>query len=203
MKCANCGTDLVTDAVFCVKCGGRVAQSEDQSPAASGRPSEGKNSTQVHEQVETGSVAKRYVRSLRLFVKINQGYYLSKWRVMDNSNGIFSILSWNWAACVFGVFWLVFRKMYLYALLYSVALGLNAFLFIADLISERLYGDLGLLFNMSIALVGNHVYRLHVDRELARIKSKYPDERTQDIVIAKNGGQVLGGSLQFPAPVVI
>jgi len=47
------------------------------------------------------------------FAQKNANYYLLKWRVMEITQ---SRISWNWASCLFGVFWLVYRKMYFYAL---------------------------------------------------------------------------------------
>ena len=202
MKCANCGADLVADALFCMKCGARLVQSEDKT-RASANSSEHENSVPVPESEQKLSEARRYVRHLRLFVKDNQDFYLSKWRRMDNSEGITGKLSVNWGAFLFGVFWLGFRKMYLFAFLCLFLLSLIGFLSYESPFSNLLTHVLGWAIYLGLGLVGNHIYRVHVDRKLAGIKSKYPDERTQDIVIAKNGGQVLGVSLQFPAPVVI
>jgi tetratricopeptide (TPR) repeat protein len=188
MKCANCGIELLSDAVFCMKCGAKVVQSEDQQPALSDS-SESENPEPVDESGGRGSEAKHYVRSLRLFVKENQDYYLSKWRLMDNADGIASIISWNWAAFLFGVFWLGFRRMYLYTFLWLLFFSLAIYLSNLQVISDSRLRLLGLLIWVALPLVGNHVYRLHVDRKLAGIKLKYPDERTQDIASTKGGGR--------------
>jgi hypothetical protein len=48
--------------------------------------------------------------NLRLFVGRNREYYFTKWSGMMRRHSAFS---WNWAALLFGPFWLVYRKMYL------------------------------------------------------------------------------------------
>jgi zinc-ribbon domain/Protein of unknown function (DUF2628) len=109
MKCASCGIELLSDAVFCMKCGAKVIQGEEQMPSLN-HSSVSMSAPQAAEPPRGESEAKQYVRRLRLFVKDNQDYYLSKWRLMDNADGIASLISWNWAAFAFGVFWLGFRR---------------------------------------------------------------------------------------------
>ena len=45
------------------------------------------------------------------FVEKSAEYYFSKWTAMDNDSG--SRVSWNWAAAIGGVVWMVYRGLYL------------------------------------------------------------------------------------------
>lgn len=194
MKCAKCGVELLSDAVFCMKCGTKVVESEDQQPSSSDSL-ESEKATRVPESGGQESEAKQYVRSLRLFVKENQDYYLSKWRVMDNSEGVATMISWNWAAFFFGVLWFGFRKMYLLA---SVLVFIPAILFIIqrEFAVPTIVATTILVFVwLTLALCGNYLYRRCVDRKLTAIKRRFSDSRTREVEIVKIGGQTAWGAV--------
>jgi len=108
------------------------------------------------------------------FIGPNADYYIPKFQEMDAKN---SIISWNWAAFFGQVFWMLYRKMYLYAVVILIAeFILSSFLFgIPALVSAVLFG-----------LFGNWLYKRKVEEELAAAAHLEPAARKAQL--AERGG---------------
>ncbi|RMD47584.1 MAG: DUF2628 domain-containing protein, partial [Aquificota bacterium] len=88
---------------------------------------------------------------IRNFVQKNADYYLQKWKLMAIKT---SKISWNWSAFSFGVLWLAYRKMYLYAF----------FLFITSIIAsvKPLLNFLSfIVFWIGLGMFGNYIYAMY------------------------------------------
>ncbi len=57
---------------------------------------------------------------LAVLVGQKQDYYLERFEKMEATN---SKVSWNWCAFLVSIYWMVYRRMYLVALVYYVGIG--------------------------------------------------------------------------------
>lgn len=113
------------------------------------------------------------------FVGPNAAYYIVKWDTMRDRQ-----VSWNWPAFFFGEGWLLYRKMYLYAVIYSMArLMATPFLasvasFSNQLLSEAapMFIPYSIVLNLVLGLYGNALYKLHAKQKLRYAKASFkPD----------------------------
>jgi hypothetical protein len=124
------------------------------------------------------------------FAGPNAAYYILKWDVMRDR-----LMSWNWSAFFFGEGWLLYRKMYLYAIIYSVVRVLiTPFLTSITLFGDSLLNDVApmlmpytIILNLLIGLYGNHLYKLHADHNIRAAKVSF---KTEHIAL---GVQGMGG----------
>jgi hypothetical protein len=111
-------------------------------------------------------------------------YYKSVWAKLDTRR---AKISWNWAALL-GVYWLGYRKMYSYA---SLMLGLFCVSVLCDMagldqVTELLgYASMGLW--VSVILYGNHLYQLHVGKQVRAILSKESSENAIPQLVRRGG----------------
>lgn len=93
-----------------------------------------------------------------IFNQSNQSYYANYFSIAEK-NG--PPLSWNWGAFIFSCFWLMRRKLYMYATFFAMTaiLGSEGF---AKLGLPSYYGSIWILFVMCVVLpiVANKIYYL-------------------------------------------
>lgn len=126
----------------------------------------------------------------RLFVGPGADYYLEQWRRLEEGQ----LLSFNPAAFVFGVFWLLYRQMLRPTLLYFA-------LYIGELFLEKMiirglgwpapplwwfFGRM-LLFALLLGLLGNWIYRVHADEQIERLREEYPPPQLDRVLRLKGG----------------
>lgn len=114
MNCTNCGHTLQDNQNFCGQCGQRI---------------DAGNSTSYHRpqnitETQTSGVSEE---ELSWFIGKNADVYLQKWR--RNSR-------WNWPAFLFDAYWLMYRKMYLYCVLYLLIWFVWSNVIVASVFSE-------------------------------------------------------------------
>lgn len=137
--------------------------------------------------------------NLQAFVADNYHFFKRKWEIAAAST---HHLSWNWVAFFFGVIWLVYRKMYRYAvILFSVYIVLT-------IIEEYLEFPEGLsnVLDFSLALAvgfyGNHYYRLHAEQKIREIGTAISPDRLQ-AELARRGGTNIGAALGVAAVLLV
>ncbi|MEO7863231.1 MAG: DUF2628 domain-containing protein, partial [Nitrospirales bacterium] len=89
-------------------------------------------------------------------------YYKEKLENIETPQGPRFALSWNWPAALFDSFlWFLYRKMYLFALLYAVAPALAIFM----------TGDVmvGIVSRILAGASANYLYYWHVKDKVQRI----------------------------------
>ena len=126
---------------------------------------------------------------LKTFVGEKFAYYQQKWQ---HTPGQFK--GFNIAAFFLGVFWLIYRKMYLYV---AVFLGLILLDFaieiyypLPELISKSLNWAIATVFGV----LGNYLYKLHTTKKVKSITESVIPEQLQ-AELAKQGGTNLSGAL--------
>ncbi len=97
MYCNECGNEVDQSMSFCPDCGQKLILNEDFKP---------------DDEFSPGVTAKE----LELFVgRENLDYYMSKWKFNKYSENKNSS-GWNWAAFLFPIQWMGYRKMYMYVI---------------------------------------------------------------------------------------
>lgn len=92
--CPRCGREIEPDSFFCRYCGERVSS---MTPDAS------------YDQVRD--------EDYRAFIGKNADRYVSKFRSFQTAGRDRFAVTWNWSAFFLGFIWMLYRKMYLWALL--------------------------------------------------------------------------------------
>lgn len=82
-----------------------------------------------------------------LFVGKNCAYYYDKWG--NNTGRVYR--GWNWAAMFFNIEWMIYRKMYIEALLTFVAMLITGVCF------KTLFAVFGIVVNAGVVV---HIFRL-------------------------------------------
>jgi hypothetical protein len=98
------------------------------------------------------------------FVEKKSEYYLAKWDVFENSS---EKVSWNWAAFFFSAYWMIYRKMYIPAIL--VFTGTRVFKYIIALGGGKSYRMTTLLVSVAIGLLGNWIYYVYASRKIGDV----------------------------------
>ncbi len=122
----------------------------------------------------------------RIFVGKNADYYIPRFKKFEETQ---SVVSWNWAAFFFGLLWMLYRKMYLYSVIFTIAL----FLFGLLLSVFNLYNNLVMLgvqiwLWVGFGVFGNYVYYTHVEKKVKDIENRFPDPQVQAAILEKEGG---------------
>ncbi len=121
----------------------------------------------------------------RIFIGKNADYYLQKFEVFEKTG---SALSWNWASFGFGIFWMVYRKMYLFAFLALLFMFFLNVLEVSLKFSPALSFFLSLWLWVGFGLFGNYLYYIHVKKKVMEISIQYPSEEEQKLILQKEGG---------------
>ncbi len=115
---------------------------------------------------------------IRAFVQKNADYYITKWKLMAATD---SKVSWNWPAFLFGGFWMLYRKMYLYffiLLFVSFIVGIIPFLSLI----------LGLALWIGLGVFGNYLYAKFTYEKLMKLKLIHKDEESLKLAASQAGG---------------
>ena len=105
-------------------------------------------------------------------------YYLNKFSKFRSSRGPRFELSWNWAAFSFDFLWFLYRKMYMFALLYAVG----------PFLAMQLTGitTVGMVWKIMAAVSGNYLYFWHVKDHVE--KAKFADRTSRERFLKEEGG---------------
>lgn len=129
----------------------------------------------------------------RRFVGLHSDTYISRWNSMDNVD---IRIRWHFTAGIFYVFWLLYRKMYLYSVILLIAVGVTVNV-VAVLVSRPISLTVGMAAVVFMGLYGNHMYRVHATRKIRDIfaETDDPDERAR--LLEARGGTTLVPHLVF------
>ena len=112
------------------------------------------------------------------FTDENSSYYVRHW---ENNTSFFK--GWNWAATIFPIQWLAFRKMYLEALI-ACLMSLGIFIIAAP---WGLWGFAFLIYRILIGAFGNSLYYQKALRTLNKITST-TDKNLVNYTLQQKGG---------------
>lgn len=154
--CSKCGASNEAGSAFCTKCGNSLAKTEVVDHI-----SNNENYTQDE---------------LSLFLEKNQSYYLEKFNLIEKTG---DKKAWNWCSFLIGGYWMLYRKMYVQAIIYIIAnLILGCIPFIGWALSLALCVGLGIF--------GNSLYLDHIKKTFTEIGCA--DSNMRSTLINKKGG---------------
>ncbi len=182
--CPSCSQDTPIDANFCAQCGQALVKHSPDPPTESDPlPSQ---STPTMLQLWETFIGPS--KSLQFSWKTGWTwrpaflYYKEKFSRLETPAGPRFALSWNWPAAFFDSFlWFLYRKMYMFALLYAVAPALAIFL----------TGDMtvGIVSRILAGASANYLYYWHVKDKLQRIMSiPQMDDAARANLVREEGG---------------
>lgn len=188
--CPSCSQDHPTDANFCAQCGQVLVKHSpdpepepDPNPESSPSPSPSTpTSLQLWENFIGPSKSLQF--SLKTWWTWRPAflYYKEKFSNLETPEGPRFALSWNWPAAFFDSFlWFLYRKMYMFALLYAVAPALAIFI----------TGDMtvGIVSRVLAGASANYLYYWHVKDKVQRIMSiPNMDDTARANLIREEGG---------------
>jgi len=150
-NCSECGKQAEEGSSFCLDCGSKLSN--------------------MQSSIQTSTITNQ---EYDIFINNNADKYLTKFRKF-NINGVdgFSV-TWHWPAFFVPFFWMLYRKLYFWALLVFV---LSAIPF-ANLILMIVFG-----------FTGNYIYYKHAQKKLLEINLAPSFSDAQKAVnIARQGG---------------
>lgn len=159
MFCTKCGRDLPGDAVYCSTCG---------APAATTGTG--------------GTAAGSGLDEVGLFVGKNAETYKAKFRKFEVRGVETFAPTWNWAAFLFTFWWMLYRKLYLWAILWLLLTFIPYF---------------GLVFWIAAGITGNYLYYRHVMTRIRDARSAQPPHQLPAVLAE------LGGVNEWVIPVAI
>jgi hypothetical protein len=151
--CKECGKEVRDGDIYCRQCGARQdAASAGQGPASGATVAEDE---------------------LALFVGKNADIYLPKFRkFMQGGAGSFSV-TWHWPAFFFTFWWMIYRKMYGWALLILLTGWIPC---------------AGLLLMIGFGMSANYLYFNHARKKLLALKATAASEVDRGAAIGRAGG---------------
>jgi len=162
--CPSCSQDNLNDSNFCSQCGQALVK-DSSAPEAEPSPSQSVPTTL---QLWETFIGPR--KSLQF--SLNTGwrwrpafwYYREKFENLETPAGPRFALSWHWPAALFDSFlWFLYRKMYMWALLYAFMPAVAIFL----------TGDMmvGIVSRVLAGGSANYLYYWHIKDKIQRIMS--------------------------------
>lgn len=160
--CPSCSQENPDTANYCLQCGQALVPF---SSAVDSEPSENKaipTQSQLWEMFIGPSKSIQFSLTTGWVWRPAFLYYKEKFEAIETPQGPRFVLSWNWPAALFDSFlWFLYRKMYMFALLYAVAPALAIFL----------TGDMtvGIVSRILAGASANYLYYWHVRDKVQRI----------------------------------
>lgn len=178
--CPSCEQQNADEANYCARCGTELPHDSTEL-----------TSDTLSAQADQQQLVQAFIgpsKSIQFSLKDGWSwrpasqYYLEKFRLFKTSAGLRFALSWHWPAALFDPFlWFLYRKMYLYALLYAVG----------PVLSVVLTGDMtvGVVWRMLAGASANYIYFWHVTDHVQRIRARGGlDSLTRVRLVKEEGG---------------
>jgi hypothetical protein len=155
-SCARCEQENPDDALFCHQCGTAIAADASRSPVAE---------AQLWRAFIGPSKAILFSLNSGWSWQSAETHYLETFRKFSLGPTPRFALTWHWSAFLFDPFlWFLYRKMYLYALVYAIGPVLSAY-FTGDV-------TVGIVWRVMAGGSANYIYYWHAKDHLAAIRTK-------------------------------
>ena len=208
MKCLKCGAELVPGVIFCRNCGNRV-DGANQTPVDT-------NQLLNSQQMVNNSVQNTNINQNNMFNQQNVGPGYTKEQTI-NSNSIYqnvddellqiSYIGYSYSeflfgggksplwVFLFGVLYLLYRKMYLLSAIW-LAIYYAIVLFVPNI---TIVIAINFIFNIIMMFLFKKIYMFHVNNQIQKIKLKNPTASKEELVgiCIKKGGTSMISSIVF------
>lgn len=104
----------------------------------------------------------------------NADYYLARFEKMENLN---SFTSWNWCAFLFSGSWMMYRKMYVFGIVFWL---------MGEMVNWLELGILRWVLWIASGVLGNFLYMKDINSRTEKAMNMQPEER--EVYIQKNSG---------------
>lgn len=177
--CSQCGAYADAGAKFCSQCGHPFGNhGGGQYDYRTGESSAGRKAKASFENgmnslfsfLEQSDYIP-YEQEENRFIGPKTAYYRSKF---DEMRTLRRMVSLNWAALFFGVFWMLYRKMY------EVAAAAIVLTILAGILGTA-GGAIGLVLTVCYGLFGNYLYMLTIQRRVTELQQYAEPARSQYI----------------------
>ena len=165
--CPVCGAKRDSGARFCSQCGAAFDEGRSSAWEQGKHSFENGFGSLLYFLEQKDYVP--YEQEENRFIQTNVEYYRGKFNEMRMLN---QKVSMNWAALIFGVFWMLYRKMY------GVAIGAVVATVLAGLLGS-LGGVLGLALTLCYGLFGNYLYMMTVQKRVTDVQQFSEPARSQ------------------------
>lgn len=164
--CPSCSQENPDSANFCLQCGQALASPSSEAATEVIPEVSGAKTSPTPSQLWEMFIGPS--KSIQFSIKTGWVwrpaflYYKEKFENIETPQGPRFALSWNWPASLFDSFlWFLYRKMYMFALLYAVAPAMAIFM----------TGDVmvGIVSRMLAGASANYLYYWHVKDKVQRI----------------------------------
>jgi hypothetical protein len=162
--CSRCQQQNSADAKFCHQCGTALDQQADAGAAA------------------PAPVLMTEQDLWRGFIGPNADRYLATFKKFSTPSGPRFAFTWHWPAFIFEPFlWFLYRKMYVYAMIYAVG-PVIAFYLTQDLSAD-------IVWRLMAGISANYIYFWHVKEQVDKIKGQRAvDEEARRHMLGEMGG---------------
>ena len=182
--CPSCSQENAAEANFCSQCGQTLVKAVSEPIHEAPQSSSAPTALQLWETFIGPSKSLQFSLKTGWVWQPAFLYYKEKFAHLETPEGPRFALSWNWPAAFFDSFlWFLYRKMYMFALLYAVAPALAIFL----------TGDMsvGIVSRILAGASANYLYYWHVKDKLQHIMRipNIDDDRRAHLVREEGGVQ--------------
>ena len=180
--CPSCSQENPEAANFCLQCGQALATSSAAGDPEVVQTKATPTQSQLWETFIGPSKSIQFSLKTGWVWRPAFLYYKEKFAQIETPEGPRFALSWSWPAALFDSFlWFLYRKMYMFALLYAVAPALAIFL----------TGDMmvGIVSRILAGASANYLYYWHVKDKVQRIMAIPNTDATVRVrLIQEEGG---------------
>ncbi len=160
--CPSCAQKNPDAANFCLQCGQALAPPSSEINSEAARAKTPPTQSQLWEMFIGPSKSIQFSLQTGWRWRPAFFYYKEKFTQIETPQGPRFVLSWNWPAALFDSFlWFLYRKMYMFALLYAVAPALAIF-FTGDMM-------VGMVSRVLAGGSANYLYYWHVKDKIQQI----------------------------------
>jgi hypothetical protein len=160
--CPSCSQENPEAANFCLQCGQALVSHSSEVGSEAVQAKTTPTQSQLWETFIGPSKSLQFSMKTGWVWRSGFLYYKEKFSAIETPQGPRFALSWNWPAALFDSFlWFLYRKMYMFALLYAVAPAIAIFL----------TGDMmvGIVSRILAGGSANYLYYWHVKDKVQRI----------------------------------
>jgi hypothetical protein len=148
--CNKCGKEIIEGSQFCQYCGEKL----------------------THILLTKSSLKIREEEDLIAFIGNNAHKYLSKFKKFNIAGVDNFTVTWHWPAFLIGPFWMLYRKLYLWALI-AFVVGIIPYV--------------GWLTVIVWGMIGNYLYYKHVKKKISELRILQPSSDIS-ITLSQIGG---------------